>query len=308
MDLPVAGDPGNAAARRPGHDGVMRRSITVLAAVALSLLVIGCSQTLGSPAAPTTASPGAPVSSPPESASASPVPSVASSAAGTPCSQVYNAVRCQTMTDWVAAQLGTTREQVASLDVIPQPTPDLNIYSGGPPVDVSVTLRDGSVHQMNMNCGGISGVQCADDPHLQTSSVMNPGGYYDGTEAQLLGGRPSITPDALADVMPLHIVRLDIPIDHTGHYEVSVGEARLPNGILTAVDFALVDDWPTGVSIVDGRVGLEIRSLDEGGKPITNIYEHGWHAGSERVEAVLVFDVAHFDRGATLGIKDVVVQ
>jgi hypothetical protein len=211
------------------------------------------------------------------------------------------------MTDWVAAQLGTTREQVASLDVIPQPARDLNIYSGGPPVDVNVTLRDGSVHRVNMNCGGISGVQCADDPHLEASSVMH-GGYYDGTEAELLGARPSITPDALADAMPLRIGRLDIPVDHAGQYEVTIGEARLPNGIMTAADFALVESWPTGVSIVNGGVRLEIRSLEEGGKPITNIYEHGWHPGTERVEAVLVFDVSHFDPGAMLGIRDLVVQ
>ncbi len=212
------------------------------------------------------------------------------------------------MTDWVAVQLGTTREEVASLGVLPQPTSHLGMYSGGPPVDVSVTLRDGSVHRLDMNCGGISGNQCADDPHLGTSSVMNPGGYYDGTEAQLLGGRPSIAPDSLADAMPLRMARVDIPIDHTGPYEVSIGQARLPNGILTTVDYALVDDWPAGISIVDGGVGLDIRSLDEGGKPIRNIYEHGWHLGSERVEAVVVFDVAHFDPGAMLGIKDVVVR
>ena len=210
------------------------------------------------------------------------------------------------MTDWVAAQLGTTREQVASLDVIPQPTPDLRISSGGPPVHVSVTLRDGSVHRVDLNCE-LGGVQCADDPQLEASSVMH-GGYYDGTEAELLGGRPSIAPDALADAMPLRIARLDIPIDHAGHYEVSIGEARLPNGILTAADFALVESWPTGVSIVDGGVALDIRSLDQGGKPIRNIYEHGWHPGTERVEAVLVFDAFYFDPGATLGIRDLIVQ
>ncbi len=281
----------------------MRRTVILTLALAVAVLAVGCSRTLGSPVAPTASS--APQTSTSSSATTT------SAAAGIPCSQVYNAVRCQTMTDWVAAQLGTTREQIASLDVIPQPTPQpnpqLGAYGIGPPVDVSVTLRDGSVHRLDQICPGVSGVQCADDPHLEASSVMH-GGYYDGTEAQLQGGRPSIAPDALAHATPLRVSRLDIPIDHVGHYEISVGEARLPNGILTAADFALVESWPTGVSIVDGGVGLEIRSLDEGGKPIRNIYEHGWHAGSERVEAVLVFDVTHFDPGATLGIKDIVVQ
>jgi hypothetical protein len=108
--------------------------------------------------------------------------------------------------------------------------------------------------------------------------------------------------------MPLRVARLDIPIDHTGRYGVPIGEARLPNGILTDADLALVESWPAGVSILDGGVGLEIRSLDDGGAPIRNIYEHGWRPGTERVQAVLVFDVAHFDPGATLGVKDVVVR
>jgi len=276
----------------------MRRSTTLLAALTVSLLVTACSQALGSPAAPTP-SPSAP-------ATASPAAPAASVDAGTACSQVFNAIRCQTMTDYVATQLGTTREQVASLVVIPQPTSEVT-YSGGPPVDTEVTLRDGSIHLVTLNCGGLGSVECADDPHLETWSVMH-GGYYDGTEAQLLGGRPSIAPDALADAMALRITRLDIPVDHVGRYEVPVGEARLPNGILTVADFALVEPWPTGVSILDGGVGLEIRSLDDGGTPIRNIYEHGWHPGAERVEAVLVFDVAHFDPGATLGIKDLVVR
>jgi hypothetical protein len=284
----------------------MRRSTTLLVALAVSLLVTGCSQALGSPAAPTTASPGAPVTSPPDTPTASPVALAASAVVGTDCRQVYNAVRCQTMTDYVASQLGTTREQIASLDVIPQPTRPPGTYTGGPPVDVSVTLRDGSAHRVTM-CGLGGGNECRDDPQLEASSVMH-GGYYDGTAAELLGGRPTIAPGALADAMALRITRLSIPIDHVGRYEVPVGEARLPNGILTDADFALVDDWPPGVSIVDGGVGLEIRSLDEGGKPIRNIYEHGWHPGSERVQAVLVFNVAHFDPGATLGIKDLIVR
>ena len=124
----------------------------------------------------------------------------------------------------------------------------------------------------------------------------------------MLRGRPSITPEALAQAISLRIPRLDIPVDHTGRYEVPVGEARLPNGILTSADFALVEPWPAGVSILDGGVRLEIRALDDGGTPIRNIYEHGWRPGTERVEAVLVFNVAHFDPGATLGVKDVVVQ
>lgn len=261
----------------------MRHSISLLAALAASLLATGCSQVPGSPAAPAA------------------------------CREVFNAVRCQAMTDYVARELDTTRAQVARLVVFPEPTPEiidgqtiLVTRTGGPPVDVEVTLRDGSVHLVTLHCAGIPGNECRDDPHLEASSVMH-GGYYDGTEAELLGGRPSIAADALADAMALIVTRLDIPVDHTGRYEVPIGEARLPNGILTEADFALVDDWPAGVSILDG-VRLEIRSLDDGGTPIRNIYEHGWRPDTEWVQAVLVFDVADFDPGATLGVMDIAVR
>jgi hypothetical protein len=229
------------------------------------------------------------------------------------CRDVFNAARCQVMTDYVARQLGTTREQVDRLVVLPDPTPQtidggviLQVRSGGPPVDVEVTLNDGTVHRVSMGCGGIPAIQCRDDPQLEARSVMH-GGYYD-TPENIMGGRPSITPDALADAMPLRIARLDIPIDHTGLHEIPIGEARLPNGILTAADLALVEPWPTRVSILDGGVHLEVRSLDDEGEAITNIYQHGWRPGAERVQAILVFDVAHFDPGATLGIRDVVVR
>ncbi len=63
--------------------GVMRRSIALLAALAASLLATGCSQGPRS------------------------------------CREVFNAVRCQTMTDFVAIELGTTRDQVTRLMVLP---------------------------------------------------------------------------------------------------------------------------------------------------------------------------------------------
>lgn len=68
----------------------------------------------------------------------------------------------------------------------------------------------------------------------------------------------------------------------------------------------LVDSWPADLTILDG-VRLEVRSLDDG-KPLMNIYEHGWRKGVEPVEAFLVFDVFRFEPGATLSIRNVVVR
>ncbi len=229
-----------------------------------------------------------------------------------PCGQRFNAVRCLAITDTAASRLHTSREQVASIDVMPDPTPvvrdGVTIFqntSGGRPIDLLVTLADGTIHQLTLFCVGVNTEPaCVDDPHLTANSVTR-GGYYDSPEGA--SPVPSAAPDALAGATELRIDRLDIAIDRTGPQEVVLGAARLPNGLLTTAEFALVDDWPAGVSILDGGVGLEIRSMLDG-RPISNIYEHGWREGVEVVEAVLVFDVFRFDPGASVSIRDVVVR
>jgi hypothetical protein len=228
-----------------------------------------------------------------------------------PCGQVYNAVRCLAITDAAASQLKTTREDVVSIAVIPDPTPEVRdgvtifrTLGGAARLNFLVTLADGTMHQVSM-CGGVDmGPPCVDDPHLIFSSVSQ-GGYHDVPEGS--SPVPSAAPDALAEATELRIDRLDISIERTGLHEIVLGEARLPNGLLTTADLSLVDVWPSDLSIVDGRVSLEIRSMSDG-QTIRNIYEHGWREGIEGVEAVLVFDVIWFEPGAKLSIQDVVVR
>ena len=224
------------------------------------------------------------------------------------------------MTDSAAAQLGVTREDIVAIDVIPEPTPEtrngvtiLMTRGGGAPIDVRITLADGSVSIVSMGCGGIpSSPACFDNPHLDASSIIG-GGYHDipcpgeppdGCATPV----PSVAPEAAAEATELHVDRLDIPIDHVGDYAVRLGEARLPTGLLTAAEFALVDDWPPRVTILGGGVWLEVRSLEPDGRPFRNIYEHGWREGTEHVAAFVVFHVDRFDPGAVLSISDVVVR
>lgn len=228
-----------------------------------------------------------------------------------PCRQVYNAVRCLAITDTAASQLKTTREDVVSIAVIPDPTPEvrdgvtiLQTRGGAARMNLLVTLADGTMHQVSM-CGGVSmEPPCVNDPHLTMNSVSQ-GGYHDVPEGS--SPVPSAAPDAIEMATGLRIDRLDIPIERTGHHEIVLGEAWLPNGLLTTADLSLVDVWPPDLTIVDGRVSLEIRSMSNG-QTIRNIYEHGWRDGIEGVEAVLVFDVFRFEPGAKLSIQNVVVR
>ena len=227
------------------------------------------------------------------------------------CGQLFSADRCRVITDQAASQLRLTREDVASIEIIPEPTPEvrdgvtiLQTRGGAAPIDLLVTLTDGTTRQTSM-CGGIpSGPACSDDPHIDVHSMSLDAGYRDVPEGS--SPVPSVAPAAVADATELRIDRLDIPIDRTGHHEIVLGDLLVPNGLLTSADFALVHDWPPGVTILYG-VYLEIRAKSNG-KVIWNIYEHGWREGVEGVEAVLVFDVFHVDPGATLSIRDVVVR
>jgi hypothetical protein len=229
----------------------------------------------------------------------------------TPCRQEFNAVRCLAMTDSAAQRLHATREDVMSLEIMPEPT--LVVIDGvahiptrgaAAPIELRVTLADGSTRMTSM-CGDIpSGPACMDEPKLETGSFMT-GGYRDVPQGS--SPVPSAAPDAVLAATTLRIDRLDIPIDHTGPYLVTLGEALLPNGLLSTVYFELVDVWPADVTIIEGGVHLEVRSIEDG-RRIWNIYEHGWREGTERVEAILVFDVFRFEPGATLSVRDVVVR
>lgn len=230
-----------------------------------------------------------------------------------PCGQRFNAVRCQAMIDTAAMQLHKTREDIASIDIVPDPTPEVRdgvtifrMTTGGPPIDLIVTLADGTITQTTLFCVGVtSEPACVDDPKIETHAMSKEGGYRDRTaDATPV---PSAAPDAIEMAAELRVDRIDIPIDHSGPHEIVLGEAWLPNGLLTTADFELVDDWPPGVTILAGGISLEVRSeLD--GRPIRNIYEHGWREGIEGVEAVLVFNVFRFEPGATLSIQGVVVN
>ena len=95
----------------------------------------------------------------------------------------------------------------------------------------------------------------------------------------------------------------------SGTTRVAVGEATLPNGILTTAEFDFAStDWPSDFTIAEGVVQLTVRSLDHPERLFWNIYDHGWIEGTERVEAILEFDVLHHDPGAVLSIADVVVR
>lgn len=234
-----------------------------------------------------------------------------------PCDQVHSAQLCLAMTDEAASRSGRTREDVSAIDIVPFPTTQdgVLITRSGGGFTVRLHFADGTSIETPM-CGGIGyGAACMDVPRLEARmSVGDGGGYHDVPCADDASPNscgkplPSLEPAAVAAARPLSVARLAIPIDHVGAYEVRLGEALLPNGLVSVGSFAFGEDWPLDVSLKDGIASIRLRSLEPDGKPFDNYYVHGWRPGVERVEALLVFEILWSEPGAVLAIRDVVVR
>lgn len=234
-----------------------------------------------------------------------------------PCDQVYGVQRCLALTDEAASRSARTRDDVIAIAIVPLPTTQdgaLITRSGGG-FTVRLTFADGTTTETPM-CGGVSrGPACADTQQLEArSSVADGGGYHDvpcpdGSPPHSCGTPlPTLEAASVAAARPLSLARFAIPIDHVGAYEVSLGQASIANGVVSAASFEFVDPWPLDVSLRDGVAQIGLRSLEPDGKPFQNYYDHGWRPGVERAEAVLNFHVLWFEKGAVLAIRDVIVR
>lgn len=183
-------------------------------------------------------------------------------------------------------------------------------------VRVRVTGPDGasSDHSVSCGVGGESTLLCTETPVIERHGPTTANsGYWDvpcsgeAPDNSCASPLPTIDPSTAAESRPLEVAALSIPIDHVGEYTVEVGAAILPNGILSEGTFDLVDESPTDMLISPDGISLRVDSLDDG-RPFFNIYEHGWHPGTERVRATLTFTVESYDPGAVLEVTNILVR
>jgi len=204
---------------------------------------------------------------------------------------------------------------VATIDFIPDPNcgpqPDgtmiLCARSGTVVAYLQLTLTDGSVQEQGVYCGVGSAysLACTESPAIAVHDPVS-GGYSDFPEnaARL----PEVDPEAAAAAEPLEVASLTVPIDHAGPYEVAVGRAKVPNGILTETRLELATPNALAVTTDPGGVWLQVRPADPTRPPFANKYERGWMEGVEIVEVYLVFDVIEFEPDAELAFRDLVVR
>ena len=225
--------------------------------------------------------------------------------------------RCTYIVDWAREQAGLRDGQDATVEMLGDPDclPSVAGQDGASCpmrttefiVRIRLTRPGGDIsdHPVFCGIGGAFTLLCTDEPRIEARSPME--GYHDvPCSGEMPGGRcaspvPSIQPAAAADAKALEVGQLDIPIDHVGSYSIRVGEAVLPNGILSEAEFHLGDDTPSDLLLTHDGIRLTVESLN-GGQPFQNIYLHGWRPGTERVRATLTFEVEWFEPGAVLRV------
>jgi hypothetical protein len=235
-----------------------------------------------------------------------------------PCGDLHPERRCLAMADRALEGTGLTRDDVVAVLIVPDPPPSdgriLETLGGARSITVRVELGDGTTRESRM-CGGIpGGPACFDEaPDWVKDVDLLGSGYSDVTCAgEPPDGCPSpiptIDPVAAAAAVAIRVPRLEIPIDHTGAYEVRLGEGSIPNGVISEAAFHLPDPWPDDATFAEFGTFMRIRSLEPDGRPFDNKYDHGWREGVERIDVFIVFDVRRFEPGAVFRIEDVVVR
>ncbi|MEO5964308.1 MAG: hypothetical protein ABIR11_02490 [Candidatus Limnocylindrales bacterium] len=180
-------------------------------------------------------------------------------------------------------------------------------------VRVRFVRDDGTAAEGSQFCGvgGQYSILCTETPEVRISAptlngytdIPCAGEAPDGCASPV----PTIDPAVAPDASPLRIATLDIPLDHVGHYEIPVGMAVLPNGVLTEGSFGLANPHQDGfILLSEGAMSLVVAGPD--GQPIWNVYEQGWREGTETVDVTLVFDVESTEPGRVLQVRDVVVR
>lgn len=232
-----------------------------------------------------------------------------------PCAAVFPIERCEAMLTLAAERLGVADDDVTSIAIAPDPTPRsdgiLENRGGSAPIVVLATV-DGSVRQVDMCMGLSTGPACSNEPSLTIATVIGAGysdvpcagAPPDGCASPV----PSHEPAAIAAARPLRLERLVVPVPGVGRHEIRLGTATIPNGVLTVAQAELGDPWPDGLRFSSEGLRLEIRSLVPGRPAFMNIHEHGWYPGTEEVEVLLVFEARRAEPGATIEIRNLVVE
>ncbi len=199
---------------------------------------------------------------------------------------------------------------VERIDILP-PSREGAISLGGQQIArVRFNVTGQPARVVDFWCTGVGSqgdLACADDPQVTISGGVDHDVTCTGEAPENCATPPPTPrPAVVAAAKPLRVATLDIPLDHVGPYEVTVGTAGLPDGVLSHRSATLADSRPTAFWIRDG-IRLEVRPDLPGRPSVGSIYRDPFD-GVEPVTVVLLFEVSETTPGAVLQVRDIVVD
>ena len=224
----------------------------------------------------------------------------------------FSAIRCGAVVtrarEQAVPQLRAEDVTAATVTIAP---PDHLSLGSDPIAVVQFDLVDAGTAQVVVRCLGLSSDSdraCNADAAITVRGGIDRDVPCSGEAPQhpCATPPPSPRPAAVNAAVPLRQAILDVPLDHVGHYEILIGTASLPDGVMTERSASLADPRPSTFWIDQG-VALDVRSDIGGRPPIGSIYREPYD-GPEPVHVYLVFDVVEFQPGAVLQVRDLVVR
>ena len=218
--------------------------------------------------------------------------------------------QCTAMVRRAEDTSGIRAEDVVGVDILPPKSDGIQRLSGGMISRVRFHLGSGEVWTEEIWCIGVgrdSDRVCRDDAHIPLSVGIDHDIPCSGEGPEGCATLPP-TPGAAVRALarPLHVPSIDIPIDHLGRYDIEVGAAGLPDGVLSQRAGTLADPRPTTFWIDEG-VRLDVRPVDPSRPAVGRVYREPFD-GVEPVKVFIVFDVTEFTPGAVLQVRDIVVE
>ena len=210
--------------------------------------------------------------------------------------------RCAAIVDALVGRAGINEAKVREIALVRQ---------DGWLAAARFRMASGRTRTAERTCGGLErevDILCTDEPEVIVHTGVDhdvpcAGEPPDGCASPL----PTIDPAVAAMAVPLTIDALDVPIDHTGRYEIPLGIATVPNGMLSERALSIPDASPDGMLFSPDGIGLEIRSIDDG-----DLVDHAVRPrladGHRGVDVRLVFVITQFDPGAVLEVREIVVR
>jgi hypothetical protein len=223
----------------------------------------------------------------------------------------FPARQCEAIVAFAQANASIAPGTVTSIDILPPPPRQGGgVMVQGIVAQVRFHRSDQPDQTEEVWCPGLTGENaraCSADAQIGIyGNIDHDVPCQDSSPKSCATPPPSPRPAVRAIARPLRVASLDIPLDHLGPYEVEVGEAGLPDGVLSTLSATLAETDPETFWIAQ-TIEIVARPVDPARPEVGSVYREPFD-GVEPVKVFLVFEVTQLKSDSVLQVRDLVVE